>query len=43
MWDLLEPGIETAYPALAGGYFTTEPPGKSNTVLLHVYFLMGKE
>ena len=30
--DLPDPGIEPAYPALAGGYFTTEPPGKPNKV-----------
>ena len=23
-----DPGIETASPALAGGFFTVEPPGK---------------
>ena len=27
--DLPHSGIETASPALAGGFFTTEPPGKS--------------
>ena len=26
--DLLNPGIEPASLALAGGFFTTEPPGK---------------
>ena len=26
--DLPEPGIEPASPALAGGFFTTKPPGK---------------
>ena len=26
--DLPDPGIETASPALAGRFFTTEPPGK---------------
>ena len=26
---LLDPGIEPASPALAGGFFTTEPPGRS--------------
>ena len=26
--DLLYPGIEPESPALAGGFFTTEPPGK---------------
>ena len=28
--DLPEPGIELGSPALAGGFFTTEPPGKSS-------------
>ena len=27
-WDLSGPGIESMSPALAGGFFTTEPPGK---------------
>ena len=26
--DHLDPGIKPASPALAGGFFTTEPPGK---------------
>ena len=26
--DLLNPGIELASPALAGGFFTIVPPGK---------------
>ena len=26
--DLLNPGIELVLPALVGGFFTTEPPGK---------------
>ena len=26
--DLPDPGIELASPALAGGFFTTEPPGE---------------
>ena len=26
--DLPDPGIEPVFPALAGGFFTTEPPGK---------------
>ena len=29
MWDLPGPGIEPVYPALAGGFPTTAPPGKS--------------
>ena len=31
LWDLLNPGIKPVFltsPALAGGFFTTEPPGK---------------
>ena len=29
MWDLPAPGIEPVFPALAGGFLTTAPPGKS--------------
>ena len=29
MWDLPGPGIEPLSPALAGGFLTTAPPGKS--------------
>ena len=35
--DLLHPGIEPMSPALAGGFFTTEPPGKSEKHLLKMY------
>ena len=28
MWELPGLGIEPVSPALAGGFFTTEPPGK---------------
>ena len=28
MWDLPRAGIEPMSPALTGGFFTTEPPGK---------------
>ena len=28
--DLPNPGVEPESSALAGGFFTTEPPGKSN-------------
>ena len=38
--DLLDPGIEPIFPALAGRFFTTEPPGKPSLsvmmYLLHV-------
>ena len=33
MWDLHGSGIEPVFPALAGGFLTTAPPGKS---LLHL-------
>ena len=29
--DLPNPGIEPLPPALAGGFFTTEPPGKQKS------------
>ena len=29
MWDLPGPGIEPLSPALAGGFLSTAPPGKS--------------
>ena len=28
MWDLLRPGLEPVFPALAGRFSTTAPPGK---------------
>ena len=36
--DLLDPGIEFASPALAGRFFTTEPPGKLSLILSSVQF-----
>ena len=38
MWDLLEPGIKPVSPALAGIFFSTEPPGKPKTTFWQVYF-----
>ena len=35
MWDLPGPGLEPVSPALAGGFLTTVPPGKS------LHFLFG--
>ena len=32
--DLPGPGIEPVSPALAGGFFTTEPPGKLTVDIL---------
>ena len=31
--DLLDPGVKPASPALAGGFFTAEPPGKPTYLL----------
>ena len=33
MWDLPRPRIEPMSPILVGGLFTTEPPGKPQTIL----------
>ena len=32
MWDPPRPGLEPVSPALAGGFLTTVPPGKSQTI-----------
>ena len=37
MWDLPRPGIEPMSPALAGGFLTTGPPGKSSHSLFDEY------
>ena len=34
MWDLPRPGIKPMSPALAGGFLTTRPPGKSQEPVL---------
>ena len=34
MWDLPRPGLEPVSPALAGGFLTTSPPGKSPTNMI---------
>ena len=34
LWDLPGPGLEPVYPALAGGFSTTAPPGKPNSTPL---------
>ena len=31
--DLPDPGIKPASPVLAGGFFTTEPPGKPRNII----------
>ena len=33
MWELPRPGLEPMSPALAGGFLTTAPPGKSQLLL----------
>ena len=43
-WDLPNPGIEPEAPALAGGFFTTEPPGKlSLSLSLYIYMYLVSE
>ena len=37
--DLPGSGIKPMWPALAGGFFTTEPPGKPSSNCLHDYKL----
>ena len=34
MWDLPGPGIESVSPALADGFFTTEPLGNQGSPLI---------
>ena len=41
MWDPPRPGLEPVYPALAGRFSTTAPPGKPQIIILnpnHSYF-----
>ena len=33
MWDLPGPGLKPVSPAPAGGFLTTAPPGKPNSVI----------
>ena len=42
MWDLPGSGIEPMSPALAGGFFTTEPPGKPLKLILRGSQKQGK-
>ena len=37
MWDLPRPGLEPVAPALAGGFLTTAPPGKSLGLSFYSY------
>ena len=36
MWDLPGAGLEPVSPALAGGFLTTAPPGKSGKFFLFI-------
>ena len=36
LWDLPRPGIKPAFPAPAGRFLTTEPPGKSSASYLNL-------
>ena len=38
MWDLPGAGIEPVPSALAGGFLTTMPPGKSPCILLNINY-----
>ena len=38
MWDLPGPGLEPVSLALAGGFLTTAPPGKSQISLFFIFF-----
>ena len=44
MWDILGPGAKPVSPAMAGKFFTFEPPGKplSQTYFLHHCHLQTK-
>ena len=42
MWDLPGSRIKPVSPALAGGFFTTEPPGKPSWCVLNEIFLAGR-
>ena len=38
MWDLPPPGLEPVSPALAGGFLTTAPPGKSPSTYFNLFY-----
>ena len=40
MWDLHGPGLEPVFPALAGGFLTTAPPGKPYREILEPLLLL---
>ena len=51
IWDLLGPGVELVYPALAGRFLTTGSPGKSldmisirkRTTLIYIHVKLSPE
>ena len=40
LWVLPDPGVKPTSSALAGGFLTTGPPGKSNTVSLNSLWIL---
>ena len=42
MWDLPRPGLKPMSPALAGGFLTTAPPGKSQSkyFLITIFYIL---
>ena len=43
MWDPPGPGIKPVFPALAGGFSTTAPPGKSLVFVLKITHIANGE
>ena len=43
MWDLPRPGFDLVTPALAGGFFTTEPSGMPRIKILKEKYWQGSE
>ena len=43
MWDLPGPGLEPMSPALAGGFLTIVPPGKSLNLIYIIFSLLIQE
>ena len=42
-WDLPRPGLEPVSPALAGGFLTTAPPGKSPALIFDMSIRSNRE
>ena len=43
MWDLPGPELKPVSPALAGGFLTTAPPGKSQKIPDFSYFIISNK